>query len=296
MRGMKMATMGIVSLVGMIGGLTVMNPLRADPVQKPEVLFHIPIDKGWKDDTSASARPTWKRLPQEQDQEAGVDQGKLTLRAVEPTISGTEDWGGGGARQEGKVEVRFEVQSPGGSASHEYAAERQPVRPKEPPVKDPHPKDVEKEQPAQKPALKATATVDGYTQATAFNQQKYPFKYTGTSTLDAEQVKALGKAGEIPADVTKALLGCLLWPKEGDSLQKAALKSDGKKLTGEAEVLHRYGKQGTHTIQLRLEGSVEDGKVSLKVVAPSVAGTWDYGGGSIKLKGDAAIRIVVEQL
>lgn len=141
-------------------------------------------------------------------------------------------------------------------------------------------------------ALKLTATVDGYTQPTQFNQQKYPFKYKGSSQLQAGQVAALEKAGDVPANVTQALLGCLLWPKEGDTLEKAALKSDGKKFTGEAEVLHKYGKQGTHTLKLKLEGAVEDGRVSLKVTDASVSGTWDSGF-SVKLQGKVEVKIDV---
>lgn len=153
--------------------------------------------------------------------------------------------------------------------------------------------DGKKGLPEKRQVLKLTATVDGYTQATEFNPQKYPFKYTGSSQLDAAQVKVLGTVGDVPADVTKALLGCLLWPKEGDSLEKAALKSDGKKLTGAVEVLHKYGKQGAHTLKLELEGSVEDGKVTLKVVESSVSGTWNSGF-AVKLGGAVKVTIEVE--
>jgi hypothetical protein len=140
-------------------------------------------------------------------------------------------------------------------------------------------------------AFKLTAKVDGFTQPTQFNPQKYPFKYTGTSSLSADQLKSLAKAGDIPAATSEALLGCLLWPGMGDKLQKVALKSDGKKLTGEVEVLHKYGTQGTHTLKMKVEGSIEDGKVSLKTVSPTVTGTWSYGMGSIMLKGEVKIDI-----
>ncbi len=144
-------------------------------------------------------------------------------------------------------------------------------------------------------ALTVTATVEGYTQGTMFNMQKYPFKYKGSSALAAEQVKALGKKGDVPADVAKALLSCLLWPKQDERLEKAALKSDGKRLTGEAVVLHKYGKQGKHTLRLRVEGSLEDGRLSLRALEPQVTGMWDYGGGSITLKGEATIKIDIKQ-
>ncbi len=133
--------------------------------------------------------------------------------------------------------------------------------------------------------------MDGYTQPTQFNQQKYPFKYKGSSQVDGEQLKAMSKAGKVPAETAKAILGCLLWPGQGDSLPKASLKSDGKKLTGSAEVLHKYGKQGTHLLKLSLEGTFEDGKLSLRVSESSVAGTWDYGAGMIKLQGKVDIKI-----
>jgi hypothetical protein len=141
-----------------------------------------------------------------------------------------------------------------------------------------------------KGGLKVTARVEGYTQATQFNPQKYPFKYTGASTLDADQLKALGQAGDVPAAVSRALLECLLWPQAGDKLEKVALKSDGKKLSGEVEVSHRYGKQGTHVLKLRLEGTLDGGRLTLKAVEPGVSGTWDYGGGTIKLGGKVDIQ------
>jgi hypothetical protein len=150
-------------------------------------------------------------------------------------------------------------------------------------------------QPAKGAALKVFAAVDGYTQATMFNEQKYPFKYKGSSTLNAEQVKALAKAGDVPVEVTKALLGCLLWPKQDDTLEKAALKSDGKRLTGEAEVLRKYGKQGTHRLKLRLEGTVQENHLTLKVVESNVSGSWNYGGGSVDLKGKVEVTFQVER-
>lgn len=146
---------------------------------------------------------------------------------------------------------------------------------------------------APKGGLKVTAQVDGYTMATMFNQQKYPFKYSGTAQLDAEQVKALAKPGEVPAATAKAFLGCLLWPKEDDTLEKAVLKSDGKKLIGEVEVLHKYGKQGTHTLKLRLEGTVDGGRLTLKVAESTVSGSWDSGF-PVKLQGKVDITIAVE--
>jgi hypothetical protein len=76
-----------------------------------------------------------------------------------------------------------------------------------------------------------------------------------------------------------------------DTLQKAALKNDGNKLTGDVEVLHKYGKQGTHTLRLRVEGTIAGGRIALNAVNPSVSGRWDYGGGSIQLAGEVKIAI-----
>ena len=69
------------------------------------------------------------------------------------------------------------------------------------------------------------------------------------------------------------------------------LKSDGKKLTGEAEVLHKYGKQGTHTLKLRLEGTIDGGRLTLKVVEANVSGTWNGGGFPVQLQGKVDITI-----
>jgi hypothetical protein len=214
--------------------------------------------------------------------EGAFDMGRLTLRAVDAAITGTWDWGGGIAKQEGAVTVRFEMQG----AAVPSGGTPEKGTPGKPPTKD--------APPAKEAALKATATVDGHTQAVAFNPQKYPFKYAGSSALDAEQVKALGKAGPVPDAVARALLGCLLWPGEGDTLEKASLKGDGKKLTGEAEVLHRYGKQGTHVIKVKLEGGVAGGKVTLKATDASVTGTWNAGFAT-KLKGGVTIKIDIQQ-
>ena len=90
------------------------------------------------------------------------------------------------------------------------------------------------------------------------------------------------------------MLACLLWPKQDDVLQKAMLKSDGKKLNGEAEVLHKYGKQGTHVLKIKLEGKIDEGRLSLNAIAPTVTGTWDYGGGVIKLTGEVKVTISVK--
>jgi hypothetical protein len=210
--------------------------------------------------------------------EGVLENGQLTLKALKPAIDGTWDWGGGIAKQQGEVAIQLEVQRTG--SDHRHDLKEQPA----PPTKG-------KPDPAKGDGLKVTAKVEGYTQATMFNPQKYPFKYMGSAQLDAEQLKALAKEGDVPESAAKALLGCLLWPKMEDTLEKAALKSDGKKLTGEATVLHKYGKQGTHTLKLRLEGSVENGRVSLKVTESTVSGTWDYGGGQIKLQGNVEITI-----
>lgn len=150
--------------------------------------------------------------------------------------------------------------------------------------------------PSQEPAklgggVRLTARVDGYTMATMFNPQKYPFRYTGSATVEPGQLAALGQAGEVPAATTKALLGCLLWPKQGDTLEKAVLKSDGKKLSGEARVLHKYGQQGTHVLAIKLEGSFEENRLTLRATEVTVSGMWDYGGGFIKLTGQATVEI-----
>ncbi len=184
--------------------------------------------------------------------------------------------------------------SPGGTLR---SRDGNPVEPKiDIPAKDPvgqKDKEQPKEQPLLKGALVLTAEVDGYTQGTTFNLQKYPFKYTGVSALDADQLKSLSKAGDIPPATAKALLSCLLWPKEGDTLQKAALKCDGKKITGDVEVLHKYGKQGTHVLALKLEGTIDDGRLTLKAVSTTVTGAWDSGF-PIKLKGDVKVTITAK--
>jgi hypothetical protein len=182
--------------------------------------------------------------------------------------------------------------SPGGRLGQRAGGEIKAEPPKDAPRKGPP--EAAKEPPP-KGSLTVTADVDGYTQATMFNPTKYPFKYTGSSVLAPEQVKELAKAGDVPAASAKALLGCLLWPKMGDTLEKAALKSDGKKLTGEVEVLHKYGTQGTHRLTLRLEGTIEDGRLMLRALAPVVSGTWDFGGGGgIKLRGEVKITITAK--
>jgi hypothetical protein len=143
--------------------------------------------------------------------------------------------------------------------------------------------------------LQVTARVDGYTQGTMFNLQKYPFKYAGSSGLDAVQVKALAKAGDVPADVARTLLGCLLWPGQQDVLEKAVLQSDGNKLKGEAQVLHRYGKQGTHVLKFPLEGTVDANGLTLQALQPTVSGVWDWGGGTITLKGEVKVQFEVRR-
>jgi hypothetical protein len=223
--------------------------------------------------------------------EGAFEKGKLALRAVKPEISGTWDWGGGIARQQGEVTIALEVQ--GSAADHGPAVKENPA-----PATD-QPKDAPKETPkapVESPAkmgdgLKITAKIEGYTQATMFNPQKYPFKYTGTGQLDAEQLKALAKEGDVPEAAAKALAACLLWPKMDDKLEKAAFKNDGKKLIGDVEVLHRYGKQGTHTLKLRLEGTIENNRLKMKITESKVTGTWDYGGGTIQLQGKVDITI-----
>ncbi|HZT81460.1 MAG TPA: sigma-70 family RNA polymerase sigma factor, partial [Gemmataceae bacterium] len=64
--------------------------------------------------------------------------------------------------------------------------------------------------PAPKGAVVLTAVVEGYTQGTMFNTQKYPFKYTGTSVLRADQLRGLARAGDVPRDIAEALCSCLL--------------------------------------------------------------------------------------
>lgn len=155
-------------------------------------------------------------------------------------------------------------------------------------------KEPAKDLPVLKGAVTLTATVDGHTQGTMFNMQKYPFKYAGASALTDEQLKSLARPGDVPAATAKALLACLLWPKHDDKLQKAVLKSDGKKLVGEAEVAHKYGKQGTHILKMKIEGAIVDGRLSLQAVNPTVGGAWDWGGGSIKLIGEVKIAISVK--
>jgi hypothetical protein len=138
------------------------------------------------------------------------------------------------------------------------------------------------------------AKVDGHTQAEQFNPQKYPFQYENTSTIDEDQAKALLKPGKIDDGVAQTLLGCLLWPNMNDSFKKIALKSDGKKLTGEVEILHKIGKQGTHLLKLPIEGTVTEKGLTLQVVEPTVTGAWDYGGGVIKLIGKVQVSIKAE--
>src|SRR5271170_3308053 len=45
----------------------------------------------------------------------------------------------------------------------------------------------------QEAKLSLVAEVDGFTQANMFNTQKYPFKYTGASSLHANQLDGLRK-------------------------------------------------------------------------------------------------------
>ncbi len=185
--------------------------------------------------------------------------------------------------------------SPGGTLS---AFDGEPAAPKiEFPAKEPvgkKPTEQPKEAPALKGAIVFSAAVDGYTQATMFNTQKYPFKYTAASALDGEQLKSLSKAGDVPAATVKAMFACLLSPKENDSLKTASLKSDGKKLVGDVEVQRKIGKQGTHVLKLKLDGAVDAGQVTLRVVSAAVSGTWDYGGGVIKLIGDVKVTITAK--
>jgi hypothetical protein len=152
--------------------------------------------------------------------------------------------------------------------------------------------------PAQAPAkaegVTVTAKVAGYTQATMFNQQKYPFKYTGTSNLTTEQVEGLARAGAVPDKLARALLKCLLWAKAEDALDKVTLKSGGKKLSGTAEVVRKYGKEGTHRLKFKLAGEVADGRLTLRAVEATVSGTWDWGGGSVALRGEVTATFVIE--
>lgn len=138
--------------------------------------------------------------------------------------------------------------------------------------------------------LKITAKVDGYTQGTQFNKKKYPFKYTGKSQLKADQLKALANKGDVPNAVAKSLLTAALWPGKGDKLDTVKLKSDGKKITGDVKLTHKYGKFGVHTLTFKVEGTVEDAKLTLKAVKPVVSGKWNWGGGSIKLTGKVDIK------
>lgn len=145
------------------------------------------------------------------------------------------------------------------------------------------------DEPAKPGSVKITAKVDGHTQGTEFNNKKYPFKYTGSARLDKEQLDSLAKPGDIDAATAKALAAAVLWPGMNDKVEKVKLKSDGKQLTGDAEVSHKYGKQGTHTLKFKLEGTIDAGKLTLRAVDPVVTGAWDWGGGSIKLTGKVVI-------
>jgi Putative auto-transporter adhesin, head GIN domain len=89
------------------------------------------------------------------------------------------------------------------------------------------------------------------------------------------QVIDINGAGKVHAEACKG--------KQG----KVAIKGPG-------EVQHKYGKQGTHTLKFRLEGTVENGVVTLQTVEPSVSGTWDYGGGTIELGGKCKITFKSE--
>jgi hypothetical protein len=96
--------------------------------------------------------------------------------------------------------------------------------------------------------------------------------------------------GDVPADLAQNLLGSVLWPGKGDKLSKIKLKSDGKRISGDVEVTHNYGKQGVHRLKFKLEGTVDDNKVTLRAVEPVVVGSWDWGGGTIKLVGKVDIQ------
>lgn len=154
---------------------------------------------------------------------------------------------------------------------------------------EPAKKEPAEEEPVKPGSIKITAKVDGYTQGTQFNTQKYPFKYTSASRIDPDQLQALAKPGDVPDAIAKVLLGSVLWPGMGDILTKAKLKSDGKKINGEVEVAHKYGKQGTHMLKFKLEATLENGKLALRAVEPIIVGTWDWGGGMIKLVGKVDI-------
>lgn len=151
--------------------------------------------------------------------------------------------------------------------------------------------------PAPAGGVALAATIAGsLTSGPGPNPQKYPFELSGRTTLTPDELAPLARDGDVPAAIVAKLALAFAQPggDRADEVVSAAMTVRGGQLTGTVVVRHREGSgRGTRTLTVDLAGAFDpqSKRLTLAATRVAVAGTWDWGGGTAELSGEATVTL-----
>ncbi len=139
------------------------------------------------------------------------------------------------------------------------------------------------------------STIAGYTGSGAGpNPQRYPFEYTGQTTLSRSDLDALGREGAVP-DRVAAKLAAAFVERADDAVDARCTVREGR-LTGAFTITQTTGNgRGKRMLTLQVSGSAAGGVLQLTVESAGVQGTWNWGGGVAALNGKATVTLRLQQ-